>query len=121
MGDSGATVDPGCSVVGVFVAATPAGGDSPAEGAADPPAAPEGVADPPGGVGDKDVDGDGGKTGGLGVSIAITIVLPAVCPSLVSIGRHFLRIHKLASERRNICMRRIPCLGETQCCARRRD
>jgi hypothetical protein len=63
MGDSGATVDPGCSVVGVVVAATPAGGGSPAEGVAAPPAPPEGVADPPEGVGDKDVDGVVGVVG----------------------------------------------------------
>ena len=98
MGDSGGTVDPGCAVVGVVVAATPPGGVSPAEG-----------------VGDNDVDGAAGaeslglggateagappaderacasavsgsssnramaaRKGGLGVSIAITMALPAV-------------------------------------------
>jgi hypothetical protein len=35
MGDSGATVDPGCAVVGVVVVGTPADGVRPAEGAGD--------------------------------------------------------------------------------------
>ena len=50
MGDSGDTLAPGCSVVGVVVAATPPGGVSPAEGVDD-----KGVGDK--GVGDNDVDG----------------------------------------------------------------
>jgi hypothetical protein len=57
IGDSGATVDPGCSVVGVVVAATPAGGVSPTEG----------VGDPPEGVGDMDVDGVVGTGDTLGM------------------------------------------------------
>ena|SRR5262245_21627235 len=54
MGDSGGTKAPGCGVVGVegvVVAATPAGGVSPAEGVGD------------NGVGDNDVDGAAGVLG----------------------------------------------------------
>jgi hypothetical protein len=73
MGDSGATVDPGCCVVGVVVAATPAGGVSPAEG----------VDDPPEGVDDDDVDDVDGAAGvvepgdALGVVVVREVVVGA--------------------------------------------
>jgi len=73
MGDSGGTVDPRCAVVGavgVVVAGTPAGGESPAEGVGD------GVS-PAEGVGDNDVDGAAGLVGAgatLGVVVRKVVV-----------------------------------------------
>jgi hypothetical protein len=59
MGDSGGAVDPGCAVVGVVVAGTPAGGVSPAEG-----------------VGDNAVDGAAGEVG-AGEGVADNVVVGA--------------------------------------------
>ena len=53
------------------------------------------------------------RTGGLGVSIAITIALSAVPQPSID-PSPLLRIHNLASERRNICTPCIPRLGEPQ-------
>jgi hypothetical protein len=98
MGDSGATVDPGCvvvCVVGVVVVGTPADGVRPAEGDVDgaavvvgaeslglgaatdaAPADERACANAASGSSSKKAMA--ARTGGLGVNIAITMALPAV-------------------------------------------
>ena len=139
IGDSGATVDPGCAVVGVVVAGTPAGGVSPADGVGDKgvgPAEGDGAAGvvapeetlgavrkvavgaeslglgaardagaPPADErvcanatsGNSSKRAPAARTGGLRVSIAITMALPAV-PQPSNDRCCFCGIHNLASD-----------------------
>ena len=122
MGDSGGTVDPGCAVVGVFVAGTPAGGVSPAEGVGDnvvdgaagveglglgaatdagaPPADERACASAASGSSSERAMA--ARKSGLGVSIANHLGVAGGTPSPVTIGHHFCGfcgVHKLASER----------------------
>ena len=93
MGCSGGTNDPGCGVVGVVgvvVAAAPAGGVSPPEGAGE--LGDNGVGDnrvsPAEGVGDNDVDGAAGVAGAESLGLgAVTDAPPAeerTCASAAS-------------------------------------